>query len=157
VKCFETLGEQGTGMISSAMFAVVGQAAIPIPVVGGLIGGMVGYALSSATYGILMQSLEAKKLAQEQRRMIEKACAEHIKMLREYRKETEALVNTYLNDSMDIFRESFSGIKNALDIGDVDWFIESANKITENFGGEAAFSDMEDFRAKMLEGNTFKL
>lgn len=157
VECLEALGEQGAGTVSSAMFTVVGQAVIPIPVVGGLIGGMVGYALSSATYGILTQSLKEEKLAHEQRIAIEKACDEHIKMIREYRAELEKIINEYLLDSMDVFRESFSGIKNALAIGDVDWFIESTNTITQSFGGEAPFSNIEDFNSKMLMGSTFKL
>ena len=58
---------------------------------------------------------------------------------------------------MDIFRESFSGIKNALAIGDIDWFIESTNTVTEHMGGKAPFSNMEEFNSKMLMGNTFKL
>ncbi|MGO5019363.1 hypothetical protein ACTQ32_02330 [Roseburia faecis] len=157
VECLETLGEQGTGMVSSAMFSVIGQVAIPIPVVGGMIGGMMGYALSSATYGILTQSLKDEKLAREERVQIEKACEEHIKMIREYRAEMEKIISKYLSESMDIFRESFTGIKNALAIGDVDWFIDSTNKITESFGGEASFSSMEEFSSKMLMGSTFKL
>lgn len=157
VECLETLGEQGTGMVSSAMFSVVGQMAIPIPVVGGLIGGMVGYALSSATYGILTNSLKEEKFAHEQRIQIEAVCEEHIKMIREYRVEMERIIQEYLIESMDIFRESFTGIKNALAIGDVDWFIESTNTISENFGRKASFSSMEDFNTKMITGSTFKL
>lgn len=157
VECLETLGEQGTGMISSAMFAAIGQTVIPIPVVGGLIGGMVGYALSSATYGILTESLKEAELAKKEREQIEKICEENIKMIREYRAEMEKIISEYLMDSMDVFRESFSGIKNALAIGDADWFIESTNEVTENFGGQAAFSSMDDFNSKMLAGDTFKL
>ena len=157
VECLEILGEQGTGMVSSAMFSVIGQIAIPIPVVGGMIGGMVGYALSSATYGILTQSLKDEKLAHEERIQIEKICEEYSKMIREYRAEMEKLISEYLSEKMDIFRESFSGIKNALAIDDVDWFIESANTITENFGGKTSFSSMEEFNKKMLTESTFKL
>ena len=157
VECLDALGEQGTGMVSSAMFSVVGQAVIPIPVVGGLIGGMVGYALSSATYGILTQSLKEEKLAHEQRLQIEAVCEEHIKMIRQYRMEIESIVNEYLTESMDTFRESFTGIQNALAIGDVDWFIESTNTISENFGRKASFSSMQDFDSRMATGSTFKL
>lgn len=157
VECLETLGEQGTGMISSAMFTVIGQMAIPVPVVGGMIGSMVGYALSSAMYGTLLQSLKNQKLAHKERLAIEKACEEHIKMIREYRVEMEKLIREYLADSMDVFRESFAGIKNALAIGDADWFIKSANTITEKFGGEVSFSSMDEFNSKMFTGSTFKL
>ena len=157
VECLETIGEQGTGMVASAMFSLIGQIAIPIPVVGGMIGGMLGYALSSASYGILTQSLKDEKLAREERIQIEKACEEYINMIREYRSEIEKLISEYLSESMDIFRESFTGIKNALVIGDVDWVIESANTITESFGGKASFSSMDEFNSKMLMGSTFKL
>jgi hypothetical protein len=126
-------------------------------VVGGLIGGMVGYAFSSAAYGVLTQALKEKKLAHEQRIQIEAACEEHIKIIRECRAEMERIVNEYLTGSMDIFRESFTGIRNALELGDADWFIESTNTITENFGGEVSFSSMEEFNAKMMMGSTFKL
>ena len=157
VECFRDLGEQGTGMISSAMFALVGQAAIPIPIVGGLAGSMVGYALSSASYGILVQSLEEKKFAAKERGQIEKICEEHIEMIRSYRVEIEQVIHEYLSDSMDIFREAFLGIKNALSIGDADWFIENANEITERMGGTVAFSNMKEFEEEMHAGRKFRL
>ena len=157
VECLEELGQEGVGMISSSMFAVVGQALIPVPILGGLIGGMVGYAFASANYGVLMDALKDEKLAHEQRIQIEQACEEHIKMIREYRAEMEKLISEYLSESMDVFRESFSGIKNALAIGDVDWFIDSANSITEQFGGRTSFSNMDEFDSMMLSGSTFKL
>ena len=157
VECLEMLGEEGTGMIASSMFAVAGQMLIPIPVVGGLIGGMVGYSLSSSCYRVLTDSLKEEKLSKEEREKIEKACEEHIKLIREYRAEIDQIVSEYLTDYMDDFRDSFSGIKNALDIGDVDWFIESSNRITESLGGKVPFSNMEDFNKKMLNGNTFIL
>ena len=156
-KCLEDLGEQGTGMIASSMFAVIGQATIPIPVVRGLIGGMVGYALSSATYGILLGSLQGEKKAHEERIAIEKACEEQIKMIREYRAQMNKIIEEYLSDAMEIFNESFSGIKDALAIGDIDLFIESANNITASLGGNKPFETMDDFNNKMLLGETFRL
>lgn len=157
LECMEALGEQGTGMIASAMFAAIGQAAIPIPVIGGLIGGMIGYVLSSASYGILTSSLREAKLAREERIAIEKACEEHIKMIREYRAEMNAIIEEHLSATMGMFNESFSGIKDALKIGDVDWVIDSANNITESLGGNKPFETMDEFNEKMLNKTTFKL
>lgn len=156
-QCIEDLGEQGTGMIASSMFTVIGQTAIPIPVVGGLVGGMVGYALSSATYGVLMSSLKEAKLAHEERIAVEKACEEHIQMIREYRAQMNTIIDEYLSAAMGIFNESFSGIKEALSIGDVDLFIESANNITDALGGNKPFETMDDFNSKMLCGEMFKI
>lgn len=156
-ECLENLGEQGTGMVASSMFAVIGQTIIPIPVVGGLVGGMIGYALSSATYGILLTSLKEAKLAYEERIEIEKVCEEHIKMMREYRAQINKIIEQYLTENMEIFNESFSGIKEALAIGDVDLLIENANTVTESVGGTKPFETMEEFNKKMLLGETFKL
>lgn len=157
VECMETLGEQGTDMIASAMFSAIGQAAIPIPVVGGLIGAMVGYALSSASYSTLLDSLKEAKLAHEERIAIENACEEHIKMIREYRAQMNSIINEYLSETTEIFNESFTGIKNALSIGDVDLLIDKSNAITEALGGNKPFKTMDEFNARMLSGDTFKL
>ncbi len=157
VQCLQDLGESGTGMLSSAMFSAIGQVAIPIPVVGAIIGGMVGYALSSASYDILMKSLNDAKMAREERVRVEKACEEHIKLIKEYRLEIENLINEYLSESMTDFRCSFDAVKKSLDIGDVDGFIEGTNQIIVDFGGTPSFSDIEDFNFKMENGITFKL
>lgn len=61
LQCLEELGEKGTGQLSAAMFAVAGQALIPIPVVGAMAGSLVGYALSSACYGELVNALKGAK------------------------------------------------------------------------------------------------
>ena len=58
---------------------------------------------------------------------------------------------------MEIFNASFSGIKDALAIGDVDLLIESANNITGSLGGNKPFESMDEFNDKMLIGETFKL
>lgn len=157
VECLENLGEEGVGLVSSAMFTVVGQAVIPIPVVGGMIGSMVGYAIASASYGILLSSLKEAKLAKERRELTERVCEEHIKMIREYRLEMEKSINEYLIESMDVFRDSFAGVKNALAIGDVDWVIDSSNRISETFGRKASFSSVDEFNDKMLSDDSFIL
>lgn len=157
VQCLEMLGQEGVGMVASAMFATIGQIAIPIPVVGGLIGGMIGYALSSASYGLLLGALQEKELVHKERIYIESVCAEHIKMIREYRLEVEKIINQYLSNKLEVFNESFKCIKNALEIGDIDLFIESTNKITENFGKKPAFSNMNEFDKIMLTKTTIKI
>ena len=157
VQCLEMLGQEGVGMVASAMFATIGQIAIPIPVVGGLIGGMIGYALSSASYGLLLNALKENEMAHKERMYIESVCAEHIKMIREYRLEIEKIINQYLSNKLEVFNEAFTGIKNALEIGDIDLFIENTNRITENFGGKPAFSTIDEFDKIMLTKTTIKI
>ncbi|GAA7263723.1 hypothetical protein ID0507_14210 [Helicobacter pylori] len=53
VELLKQLGKANTTLISSGAMAVVGQALIPIPVVGALIGGFVGATLSETCFNAL--------------------------------------------------------------------------------------------------------
>ena len=172
VQCLEELAEKGTGMISSALFSslgvsgavsvfgksvVIGQIAIPIPVIGGLIGGILGYALSSACYGQLLAALKGAKLARERRIQIESECAEAIRMIQEYRIEIETTISQYLSDHIITFHLVFDEIKTALNIGDIDGFIAGANRITRKLGGKPQFDNMSEFEAFMKSSESLIL
>lgn len=154
VECLEELGEKGYGMVNSAMYATVGQIVIPVPVVGALAGGMIGYALSSVSYKILSESLKSAKIAREERIRIERECAEAIKMLREYREELEKGINQYIREKREIFDLAFADMKEALAIGNVDGYISSANQITKALDKEPLFENMEEFDKLMRSDET---
>ncbi|MFE8145748.1 hypothetical protein RBA69_00585 [Brenneria goodwinii] len=59
------VGEKGAGMLSSGMMAALGQIAIPIPVVGAAIGGMIGYTLSSMFYQSTLEAARGAALSRE--------------------------------------------------------------------------------------------
>lgn len=148
--CLEELGEKGTGQVSAAMFAVIGQASIPIPVVGGLIGSMVGYALSTAFYKEVVNTLKAEKLAKEERIRIEKECNEAILLIRKYRSEMNEVINNYLSDYSTTFNDAFSQMFLSLNMNDVDGFIGGANKITEKLNGQVAFRTFQEFESNVM-------
>lgn len=149
-QCLEELGEKGFGMISSSMFAVVGQMAIPVPIVGAMAGSMIGYALSSASYRILSDSLTEAKMAKKRREQIERECNEMLTILRECRKELQENIDRYLAEKSLVFEKAFSEIKKAFEIGDVDGYIAGTNSITEAVGGKTLFRDMTGCDALML-------
>lgn len=154
--CLQTLGQQGANMASTATFAAIGQVVIPVPVVGGLVGSMVGYTLSATCYGILVDSLERERKAREHRIQVEKACQEYIRIMRESRVRMEAIIHEYLEEYENVFEESFAGLKDALAIGDVDLYIESTNNIREKFDSKAVFRDKEDFDRMMDSDEPFR-
>jgi len=172
VQCLEELGEKVTGMISSALFSslgvygavsvfgksfVIGQIAIPIPVIGGLIGGMLGYTLSSACYGQLMSALKDAKIAREQRIQIEAECAEAIRMIREYRAEIEIAISEYLSDHIITFHTAFDKIEAALKNGDTDSIIAQANIITEKLHGKPQFKNISEFEILMKSSESLSI
>ncbi len=156
-ECLEELGESGTTMVSSAMFATIGQIAIPIPVVGGMIGGMVGYTVASASYQTLIQALREKDMAAERRKIIEEECAQQIALIREYRAQLEKDIHEYLVGQYETFNAAFGSIKDALEIGDVDGYIRGVNSITHALGGTTQFETVDEFNDFMEGDEAFLL
>ncbi len=68
------LGKANTTLVSSGAMAVAGQALIPIPVVGALVGGFVGAILSETCFNAFLKDREEAKLAHQRRIEIEKEC-----------------------------------------------------------------------------------
>ena len=151
------LGEKGAGYAAGAYGFAVGQAVIPIPVVGGVVGSMIGYALSGALYGGFMETLNGAKLAHYERIRVERECQEAVRMLQEYRANIEGMISRYLKENISVFHEAFDMMKSAFDIGDADGFIFGANMITQNFGGNVAFKNMQEFDALMMSDEAFVL
>jgi len=160
VQCLTELGEKGSGLLASSMFSAlgvagavsvvgksvfIGQIAIPIPIIGGLIGGMVGYALNSACYEILIKSLNEAKLAREERIKIEGECKEAILNIRQYRIELEQIFSKYFTEHLSTFRSAFAGIKKSLEEDNIDGFIDSMTIIPQYLGKKVQFRNMTDF------------
>lgn len=155
--CLAEIGEKGTSNIGAAMFAVAGQALIPIPVVGAMAGSMIGYALSSTFYNTLTTSLKEAQLAHEERVRIERECAESIDLIRQYRAEMNAIAQKYLNHHRMVFNNAFAQMDNAFLTDDIDKFIGGANQITVALGGLIQFSDMNEFNDFMDSEEDFNL
>lgn len=144
-ECMIELGEKGTGMIASSYGAIAGQVLIPIPVVGGMIGSMVGYAFASSYYNGLVGLMQNRKLAHEERIRIEAECKETLEAIRSYRREVEKIAEAYFADHKRVFDTAFGTISQALQTGDADGVIAGANMITEKLGGEVQYKNMKEF------------
>lgn len=149
VELLEEIGERGVGHLCGAMFTLVGQTIIPIPVVGAMVGSMVGYTLTSSFYNELVSSLNEAGMARENRIRIEKECEEAVNCIQQYRYEMNRIVSEYLADYNKTFNDAFSEMDAAFLAEDINQFISGANKITKKMGGETQFETMEEFDAFM--------
>lgn len=149
--CLEELGQKGYGMVNTAMFAAIGQAAIPIPIVGALVGSLIGSAMSTLSYNILHGSLTEAAMAKKERIRIEKECQETIEMLKQLRAAMEETVNRFFAKERKVFGEAFAQLQEGLATAgfDVDMCIAAANKMTRAHGGRPQFEDMAGFHALM--------
>lgn len=149
--CLEELGQKGYGMVNTAMFAAIGQAAIPIPIVGALAGSLIGSALSTLSYNILHDSLEEAALAHEERIRIEKECQETIEMLKQVCAAMEETVRQFFANERKVFGWAFARLEEGLATSgfDADICIAAANAITRAHGGRPQFRNMAECDAWM--------
>ncbi len=127
----------------------MGQILIPVPVIGGLVGSMCGYALSSMYYNTLSSALNEAKIAHEERLQIEAECEAAIIAIREYRFEMELAIRNYFVDHICVFDSAFSKMQESFRTGSIDLLVEGANSITETLGEEALFHTASELDALM--------
>ncbi|MGL2669818.1 hypothetical protein ACQJ7K_02665 [Helicobacter pylori] len=136
------LGKANTTLISGGAMAVAGQALIPIPVVGALIGGFVGAVLSEAFFNVL--NSKKVELARQKRIEIEKECRESIRLLEMYQNQFKEVFEQYFHETTKFFNQSFDELERALYAGDVDLVIGANNKSREWLGQKPSFGNKQE-------------
>lgn len=138
------LVKANTTLVSSGAMAVAGQALIPIPVVGALVGGFVGAALSETCLNALLKAREEAKLARQRRIEIEKECREIIKHLEAYQNQFKEVFEKYFHETTKFFNQSFNELERASYAGDADLAIGVNNKSREWLGQKALFDNKQE-------------
>ncbi|WQW98630.1 hypothetical protein FE357_03670 [Helicobacter pylori] len=151
------LVKANTTLVSSGAMAVAGQALIPIPVVGALIGGFVGAALSETCFNALLKAREEAKLARQRRIEIEKECREIIKLLEAYQNQFKEVFEKYFHETTKFFNQSFNELERASYAGDADLAIAVNNKIQERLGQKPLFNNTQEFLELMNNGGKIEI
>ncbi len=138
------LVKANTTLVSSGAMAVAGQALIPIPVVGALVGGFVGAVLSETCFNALLKAREEAKLARQRRIEIERECREIIKLLEIYQNQFKEVFEKYFHETTKFFNQSFNELERASYAGDADLAIGVNNKIQERLGQKALFDNKQE-------------
>lgn len=157
LECFEELGETGTTQIASVMFGTIGQMVIPVPVIGSIIGSIIGYVFTSSCYKVVVSALKEEKLAYKERVQMERECAEVIKLIKQYRNDCDLYIQRYLTDYRVTFNKAFKQMYKSMSLNDIDGFIIGANKITQKLGGNVHFRNKKEFEDFMDSPESFKL
>lgn len=152
-ECIIELGDKGLNMVTMGYSMAVGQALIPIPVVGGAVGALVGSVLTSNLYNDLINDLQAKQLEHEERMRKIAECNEVAEQARKFREELECYLNSYFQEERTFFNDAISSMHLAYEIGDADGVIAGANDITRKLGGKANYETVEEFKS-FLEDDT---
>ena len=118
---------------------------------------VMAYTASMAAYKELRKAQEKYEEAQEVRILIEKACAESVAMIRQYREEMERVVSKYLTEHLETFESGFAAMDQAIMDGDVDGYIKGNVEIQKILGYDIQFTNQQEFDDLMDSDIAFKL
>ncbi|GAA7682569.1 hypothetical protein BON254_03500 [Helicobacter pylori] len=124
--------------------AFAGQALIPIPVVGALVGGFVGAILSETCFNAFLKAREETKLARQRRIEIERECHELIKLLEAYQNQFKEVFEQHFHETTKFFNQNFDALWRSSYIGDADLGIGVNNNIQEKLGQKALFDNSKE-------------
>ncbi|PYE38517.1 hypothetical protein [Psychrobacter fozii] len=144
----QEIGLSVTGMMSSSMFAAIGQVAIPIPVLGALIGGMVGYALTNTMYQSFFDVLKDAKLSTERRQLVEMQCEAAKLLSKEYELRIKDLF-AYRIQELELYSNNMFDALNSPDI-DPNEFCSKMNRFAEELGTKLSINNIAELEAAMI-------
>ncbi|GAA7900663.1 hypothetical protein HpBT0391_01810 [Helicobacter pylori] len=144
VECLEKLGRENITFLSGIAMGSIGQLAIPIPVVGALVGGFVGAILSETCFNAFLKAREETKLARQRRIEIERECHELIKLLEAYQNQFKEVFEQHFHETTKFFNQNFDALWRASYIGDADLGIGVNNKIQEKLGQKVLFDNSKE-------------
>lgn len=145
-ECIIELGEKGLNFATTGYSMALGQALIPIPVVGAAVGALVGSAITSKYYNELIHMLKTKQLEHEERQRIISECKIAEEEAKNFRLELEAYLESYFRDYQDCFNEAIFEMETAFKLGDANGVIFGANQITKKLGGKVNYETVEEFK-----------
>jgi hypothetical protein len=135
----------------------IGQALIPIPIVGSAIGALVGSALTSSYYNNLINTLQTKELEHQERMRIIEECHAAAEQTKAFRAELEGYLQAYFKDYRECFDTAISCMQFAYQTGDADGVIAAANKITQKLGGQVQYETVDEFKRFLDSDEAFVL
>lgn len=150
-ECILLLGERGLNCATTGYSMAVGQALIPIPIVGAAVGALVGSVLTSGVYHGLIDSLQRKELEHQERQRIIEESRIVAAQAKAFRVELEDYLAEYFKEYRDCFDEALLEIKSAFQIGDTDGVIENVNKITRKLGGNVQYETEAEFEKFLMD------
>ncbi len=153
-ECITKLGETGFNVAVTGQTMLVGQALIPIPVVGAAVGALVGSFLSGQLCGTVSEALQRKDLEHQERMRLQAEYKKAVAQSRAFRQELETYLESYFRDCRACFDEALSEIHQAFQSGDSEGVVRGANMVTQRLGGTVQFGDRKEFLAYALDSST---
>lgn len=148
-ECLIQLGDKSLNIATMGYSMAVGQTIIPIPIVGGAVGALVGSILTSNLYSSMIEKLQNKELEHEERMRIISECNQAAENAKLFRKQLEEYLDLYFYEYRSCFNDALSSMQIAFQSGDANGVIAGANKITNKLGRQVKFETVDQFKSFM--------
>lgn len=145
LECITGLGERGVGIAISGYSMAVGQALIPIPLVGAAVGAMVGTAISGTIGNGLKSALDNANLANEEYEQVRVATDIAIKRMNYEREEFEAATEKLFTERAKLINAGFDQFCSAVLSNNFDMVLSGLDKIASSFGKDIQIHDFKEF------------
>ena len=139
------VGERGLNFASAGYGMAIGQTLIPIPVVGGAVGALVGSMLTSELIQGFVEELNRKDLEHRERQRLIAEYNVAVKQEDAFRAELENYLQNYFHEYRTCFDDALSQMHHAFLNSDADGMISAANTITRKLGGKVYFENRKEF------------
>lgn len=151
------VGNTTNGLVASSMFSAIGQVAIPVPVVGAMIGGMVGYTLSNLFYHALFDALNKAKQSADEYLIVKAKCEAAIELSQQYKVALEALFNQKLTKFEEHHQQLLAYLSILDAAEDSEQLAAKINEFGFFLGKKLEFSTINEFCQFMATDETLKL
>ncbi|MFM8342380.1 MAG: hypothetical protein ACKN9F_09205 [Methylomonas sp.] len=144
---------------SSFYYGALGQVAIPIPVVGAVIGAGVGYFIGNMLHQsglIALGDSRVVKEAKERRYAVQAMCLAAIPEIQKHRLELENYLDSYFSERKNEFLASFNILDHSLYNWNPDEFVSGLERINNQFGTSLQFKSFSEFNALMISDEVFE-
>ncbi len=145
VELLEDLGKTGTGIAASSLGVTLGQIAIPIPIAGAIIGGMIGYTLNSFFYAEALNAFKGAKESEENYYRIKAICEVARLQLNEYEKQIREEFQAQFSESVCFYDNIFKALNSSIMSGNISEFEKSIKLFSDRLGKELQYETFSEF------------
>lgn len=153
----EAIGQQGSNTIVGTLFMAIGQATVPIPVIGAIMGSIIGYTISSISYKTLTQSIQQSKLSKERYLKTKEACKKARYLMNTYLYKNEILLTEQSNILKDDIEKYFAVINNLIidkEYQGIDGICKAVNEMSlKMFNKKLKYSTSEECHQFLLSND----
>lgn len=152
-ECILQLGQTGLAMTICSYTATVGQALIPIPVVGAVIGTLVGSIIAGAFGSSLLAAAAAEKQAEAEYRVIRAQADIFIQKAQEERKQFELWVGRFFAERAQAISAGLETLEKGCEDGDFKTATAGMNRIAQSFQKTLPFQNQKEFEEFQMNPN----